>query len=88
MLLRKHEAFEKTVWAQMSKVEELENFGMEIVATHHYDSAGIMQRLQAVMARRDRLKESAAARRRRLHESRQLHQFLRNMYEVRISYGC
>ena len=82
MLLRKHEAFEKALWAQMSKVEELEKFGMDILATQHYDSVGITQRLQAVTARRDRLKESAAARRRRLHESRQLHQFLRNMYEV------
>lgn len=82
VLLRKHEAFEKALWAQMSKVEELEKFGMDILATQHYDSVGITQRLQAVTARRDRLKESAAARRRRLHESRQLHQFLRNMYEV------
>lgn len=82
VLLRKHEAFEKALWAQMSKIEELEKFGMDILATQHYDSVGITQRLQAVTARRDRLKESAAARRRRLHESRQLHQFLRNMYEV------
>ncbi|XP_054271663.1 spectrin alpha chain, non-erythrocytic 1 isoform X2 [Macrosteles quadrilineatus] len=82
VLLRKHEAFEKTVLAQMGKIEELEKFGTELLAAHHYDSAAITQRLQAVTARRDRLKESAAARRNKLHQSRQLHQFLRNMYEV------
>lgn len=83
VLLRKHEAFEKTVLAQMGKIEELEKFGAELLTTHHYDSTAITQRLQAVTARRDRLKESAAARRLKLHQSRQMHQFLRNMYEVR-----
>lgn len=83
-MLRKHEAFEKTVSAQMGKIEELEKFGAELLAKQHYDSMAITQRLQAVAARRDRLKESAAARRLKLLQSRQLHQFLRNMYEVRI----
>nr|CAD7395713.1 unnamed protein product [Timema poppensis] len=82
MLLRKHEAFEKMVTAQAGRVEELERLALEIVADHHYDSAGITQRLQAVVSRKDRLKESSMARRRRLQESKQLQQFLRNMYEV------
>lgn len=84
-LLRKHETFEKTLAAQAGRVEELEQFTIELLANNHYDTAGITQRLQAVCARRDRLKESALARRRRLQESHQLQQFLRNMYEVRIS---
>lgn len=46
VLLRKHEAFEKTVLAQMGKIEELEKFGTELLAAHHYDSAAITQRLQ------------------------------------------
>lgn len=82
VLLRKHEAFEKTVSAQLSRIEELEKFGTEVLADHHYDTAGITQRLQGITSRRDRLKESCAVRRRRLYESRQLHQFLRNLYEV------
>lgn len=80
--MRKHEAFEKTLAAQAGRVEELERFAVELLADHHYDTAGITQRLQAVCARRDRLKETAMARRKRLQESRQLQQFLRNMYEV------
>lgn len=81
--MRKHEAFEKTLAAQAGRVEEVERFAVELLADHHYDTTGITQRLQAVCARRDRLKETAMARRRRLQESRQLQQFLRNMYEVR-----
>ncbi|PSN40703.1 hypothetical protein C0J52_13751 [Blattella germanica] len=81
-LLRKHEDFEKTLAAQAGRIEELERFAVELIADHHYDTAGITQRLQAVCSRRDKLKESAMARRKRLQESRQLQQFLRNMYEV------
>ncbi|XP_049846907.1 spectrin beta chain, non-erythrocytic 1 isoform X2 [Schistocerca gregaria] len=81
-LLRKHEAFEKTLAAQAGRVEELERFAHELVAEHHYDSAGVSQRLGAVCTRWNRLRESAANRRCRLQESRQLQQFLRNMYEV------
>ncbi|XP_052120778.1 spectrin beta chain, non-erythrocytic 1 isoform X4 [Frankliniella occidentalis] len=81
-LLRKHEDFEKTLVAQLSRVEELEKFALEILSDHHYDSNAITQKLKSVISRRDRLKEATAARRKRLQESRQLHQFLRNMYEV------
>jgi spectrin beta len=83
--LRKHEAFEKTLAAQAGHVEELQQFATELLADNHYDTAGITQRLQAVCARRDRLKESAIARCKRLQESHQLQQFLRNMCEVRIA---
>jgi spectrin beta len=83
-LLRKHEAFEKTLAAQAGRVEELEQFAIELLADNHYDTAGITQRLQAVCARRDRLKESAMSRCKRLQESHQLQQFLCNMNEVRI----
>ena len=84
-LLRNHGAFEKTLAAQAGHVEELEQFAVELLADNNNDTAGITQRLQAVCARRDRLKESAMARRKRLQESHQLQQFLRNMYEVRIA---
>ncbi|XP_039289552.1 LOW QUALITY PROTEIN: spectrin alpha chain, non-erythrocytic 1-like [Nilaparvata lugens] len=81
-LLRKHEAFEKTVSAQLATIDELDKLGSQLSSQQHYDAAGISSRLQAVVSRRDRLNESCSLRRRRLHESRQLHQFLRNMYEV------
>lgn len=81
-LLRKHEAFEKTLAAQAGRIEELEKFARDLLTGRHYESAGITQRLQSVCTRWDRLKESAGARRLRLQGSHQLQQFLRNMYEV------
>uniref|UniRef100_A0A8D8QLB4 Spectrin beta chain, non-erythrocytic 5 n=1 Tax=Cacopsylla melanoneura TaxID=428564 RepID=A0A8D8QLB4_9HEMI len=81
-LLRKHKAFEKALEAQLSRIDDLEKFAKDLLAEHHYDSSGIQQRLQSVIARKDRLKESSTARRKRLIESRQMQQFLRNMYEV------
>ncbi|XP_065202026.1 spectrin beta chain, non-erythrocytic 1 isoform X3 [Planococcus citri] len=82
ILLRKHETFEKTVTAQLSRIDDLEKFAMEILADHHYNSSGIQNKLQSVCSRRDKLKESSAARRKRLNDSKQLQLFLRNMYEV------
>lgn len=81
-LIRKHEAFEKTLTAQLVKVEELEKYALELVTGQHYDISGVQNRLGSICNRRDRLKEATASRKRRLNESRLLQQFLRNMYEV------
>lgn len=82
ILLRKHETFDKTVTAQLSRIDDLEKFAMEILADQHYNNTGIQNKLQSVCSRRDKLKESSAARRKRLNDSKQLQLFLRNMYEV------
>ncbi|XP_050430131.1 spectrin beta chain, non-erythrocytic 5 isoform X2 [Adelges cooleyi] len=81
-LIRKHEAFEKTLTAQLAKVEELEKYALELVTGQHYDSQGVQSRLVGICNRRDRLKEATASRKKRLNDSRLLQQFLRNMYEV------
>jgi len=81
-LIRKHEAFEKTLTAQLIKVEELEKYALNLVTGQHYDSNGIQGQLVSICNRRDRLKEATASRKRRLNDSRLLQQFLRNMYEV------
>ncbi|CAG0903884.1 unnamed protein product, partial [Darwinula stevensoni] len=82
-LIRKHRAFEKTLHQPNgTKVDQLEKFAMELVAGKHYDSQAIQQRLGAVCRRRDRLKENSMIRSRKLAESQQLQQFLRNIYEV------
>lgn len=82
ILLRKHETFEKTITAQLSRIDDLEKFAVEILAHQHYNSSGIQNKLHSVCSRRDKLKESGAARRKRLNDSKQLQLFLRNMYEV------
>lgn len=81
-LVRKHEEFEKMLSSQLVRVEELERFAAEILEDEHYEEAVIKQRLNAVCARRDKLKNSATARRKKLFDSYQLQQFLRNLYEV------
>ncbi|XP_043493138.1 spectrin beta chain, non-erythrocytic 5 isoform X1 [Polistes fuscatus] len=81
-LLRKHEEFEKMLVSQLGRIEELEKFANDILAEEHADANIIRQRLASVCARRDRLQNSATARREKLLESHHLHQFLRNIYEV------
>ncbi|XP_073969406.1 spectrin beta chain, non-erythrocytic 5 kst isoform X2 [Rhodnius prolixus] len=81
-LLQKHEAFEKTVTAQLGRVDEVEKLGKEVLSDEHYASSVITQILQALTARKDKLKENTTARRKKLQESKKLHQFLRNVYEV------
>jgi len=82
MLIRKHEAFEKTMTAQSSRFEELERFAAELLSSQHYNAAEIQKQLDNALNRRDRVRDAALHRRRRLEESRQLHVFLRNIHEV------
>ncbi|KAL1131759.1 hypothetical protein AAG570_011372 [Ranatra chinensis] len=81
-LLRKHEAFEKTLLAQFSRIDDVVKMGKDLCSEHHYATAAINQKLQAILNRRDKLKENTAARRRKLLESKQLQQFHRNVNEV------
>ncbi|XP_076180788.1 spectrin beta chain, non-erythrocytic 5 kst isoform X2 [Ptiloglossa arizonensis] len=82
-LLRKHEEFEKMLVSQLGRIEELEKFANDILSEeYHADANIIQQRLVSVCARRDKLQNSARARRKKLLESHHLHQFLRNIYEV------
>lgn len=81
-LLRKHDEFEKMLASQLGRIEELEKFANEILSCEHADASIIKQRLTSVCTRRDKLKNSATARKKKLLESHHLHQFLRNIYEV------
>ncbi|XP_046630760.1 spectrin beta chain, non-erythrocytic 1-like isoform X4 [Daphnia pulicaria] len=82
MLVRKHEAFEKTMVAQGSRFEELERFAAELLANQHYNAGGIQKQLDEALGRRDRVREASHQRRKRLEESKELHIFLRNIHEV------
>ncbi|GFT80923.1 spectrin beta chain, non-erythrocytic 5 [Nephila pilipes] len=81
-LVKKHDNFEKTMSAQSNKIDELEAFATELIAAKHYDNSAIQNKCQAVCARRDKLKESALVRRKKLQESKELQKFLRNIYEA------
>ncbi|KAI1237885.1 hypothetical protein IHE44_0013976 [Lamprotornis superbus] len=81
-LQRKHTQFEKALEAQMEKIDEMASFAQQLTQNKHYDSENISNRCQAVLRRKQRLLENAAARRHLLEESRLLQKFLKNSFEV------
>ncbi|XP_027528669.1 spectrin alpha chain, non-erythrocytic 1-like [Neopelma chrysocephalum] len=58
------------------------SFSQQLTRNKHYDSDNITNRCQAILRRKERLLENAAARRHLLEESRLLQKFLRNSFEV------
>ncbi|KFQ58276.1 Spectrin beta chain, non-erythrocytic 5, partial [Pelecanus crispus] len=81
-LQRKHTQFEKALEAQMEKIDEMASFAQQLTQNKHYDSDNITNRCQAVLRRKEKLLENAAARRHLLEESRLLQKLLRNSFEV------
>ncbi|KAM6131195.1 spectrin beta chain, non-erythrocytic 5 [Pterocles gutturalis] len=81
-LQRKHAQFEKALEAQMKKIDEMASFAQQLTENKHYDSDNITNRCQAVLRRKEKLLENAAARRRLLEESRLLQKLLKNSFEV------
>ncbi|XP_039432326.1 spectrin beta chain, non-erythrocytic 1 isoform X2 [Culex pipiens pallens] len=79
-LIKKHEGFEKLLAS--SRTEDLEKFAEEILAESPFEADVIKQRLCSVLARKEKLLASSATRKQKLHESLQLQQFLRGLYEV------
>ncbi|KAM7109778.1 LOW QUALITY PROTEIN: spectrin beta chain, non-erythrocytic 5 [Ciconia maguari] len=81
-LQRKHMQFEKALEAQMEKIDEMASFAQQLTQNKHYDSDNITNRCQAILRRKEKLLENAAARRHLLEESRLLQKLLRNSFEV------
>ncbi|NXK06704.1 SPTN5 protein, partial [Herpetotheres cachinnans] len=81
-LQRKHTQFEKALEAQMEKIDEMASFAQQLTQNKHYDSDNITNRCQAVLRRKEKLLENAAARRHLLEESRLLQKLLKNSFEV------
>jgi hypothetical protein len=85
-LIKNHENFERSVKAQEEKIEEMNQFASDLVEQKHYAKDEIQQRCQTVLARRDRMWNTANQRRKKLNDSRNYQLFLRNLYEVRWSF--
>lgn len=81
VLIKKHEAFEKLL-SSSGIVDELQEFANKVLAQEPHDITTIERRLDAVKARMDKLKTQSNIRRKKLNESLQFQQFLRNLYEV------
>lgn len=80
VLIKKHEAFEKLL--KSDNVDQLEQFAKKIVQKYPNQSQAIEQRLQKVLTRKQNLLDQSENRKKKLHESFQLQQLLRNLYEV------
>lgn len=81
VLIKKHEAFEKLLLSS-GVVDELQEFANKVLAQEPYEITTVEKRLDAVKSRMDTLKSQSNIRRKKLIESLQFQQFLRNMYEV------
>ncbi|PZC71010.1 hypothetical protein B5X24_HaOG214442 [Helicoverpa armigera] len=82
-LIRKHAEFSKLLHSQLGRVDELQKFAASMLQDHHFDREYVERRLREILARRDKLVESCKQRGETLEQSRQLHQFLRNLYHER-----
>ena len=81
-LIKKHEAFEKTLEAQEEKITTLKQLADALLAQEHYASTEIETRCTGVIGRRDRVKGCAVQRREKLIDSLNYQQFLANVHEV------
>ncbi|CRK98513.1 CLUMA_CG011869, isoform A [Clunio marinus] len=81
VLIKKHEAFEKLLLTS-TVVDELQEFANKVLAQEPYEITTVELRLDGVKNRMERLKTQSSIRRKKLNESLQFQQFLRNLYEV------
>ncbi|XP_060118338.1 spectrin beta chain, non-erythrocytic 5 [Heteronotia binoei] len=81
-LQQKHMQFEKALEAQMNKIDIMTSFGQQMMDSQHYDSENIMSKIQEILRRKQKLLETALARRHLLKESSLLQSFLRSSFEV------
>ncbi|XP_045456798.1 spectrin beta chain, non-erythrocytic 5 [Melitaea cinxia] len=82
-LLRKHAEFSKLLESQAGRVAELERFAAAALQGGHHHRRYIENRVGEARARADRLKERCKARGLKLEQSKQLHQFLRDLNHER-----
>ncbi|KAJ8705806.1 hypothetical protein PYW08_012852 [Mythimna loreyi] len=82
-LIRKHAEFSKLLHSQLNRVDELQRFAHSMLEEQHFDREYVEMRLKTILNRRDKLQESCKQRGETLEQSRQLHQFLRNLYHER-----
>ncbi|KAI6645819.1 Spectrin alpha chain, non-erythrocytic 1-like [Oopsacas minuta] len=82
VLIRQHDAFDKSVRAQEEKVQSLLRFGSKLVADEHYEHKVILQRVINIEGRYSDIKELAVERKQKLDDSLKLQKFLRDTNEL------
>ncbi|CAG9789926.1 unnamed protein product [Diatraea saccharalis] len=82
-LIKKHSEFSKLLDSQLGRVDELEKFARGLLEENHHHKDYIQKRLDEILTRRDKLKESCSQRAIRLQQSRQLHELTRDIAHER-----
>lgn len=80
VLIKKQTAFEKLL--KSDNVDQLEHFAKKIVQKYPNQSNAIEYRLNKVVTRKQNLLDQSENRKKKLYESFQLQELLRNLYEV------
>uniref|UniRef100_A0ACB8G4M1 Uncharacterized protein n=1 Tax=Sphaerodactylus townsendi TaxID=933632 RepID=A0ACB8G4M1_9SAUR len=81
-LQQKHMQFEKVLEAHMKEIDIMTSFGQQLMDSQHCDSQNIMNKIQAILKRKEKLLETALARRHMLEESHSLQNLLRSSFEL------
>merc|ERR1719285_283191 len=82
-LLRKHEGFVNTFDKQSTVMQELSNKGEELISEDHNEGDRITHYLTSAKTRLAEAKERCVSRDQMLTNSRQLHQFLRKIFDLK-----
>merc|ERR1712058_6175 len=79
----KHEAFVSTTEKQSSIIEDMENKGEELMKKNSMDSDIITSMVKNARNRMDAVKEKSEMRMQKLLDSKDLHLFLRKVFDVK-----
>ncbi|XP_036058676.1 spectrin alpha chain, erythrocytic 1 [Onychomys torridus] len=82
-LLQKHDDFEEAFTAQEEKIITLDETATKLIENDHYDSENIAAIRDGLLARRDALRERAAARRKLLVDSQLLQQLYQDSDDLK-----
>ena len=82
-LRRKHEGFITTTDKQSTVIQDLEQKGKQLVEKNHYDADLITNMMKSARVRMDSVKEKSEQRLHKLEESKDLHLFLRKVYDIK-----
>ncbi|XP_066955513.1 spectrin beta chain, non-erythrocytic 5 isoform X7 [Macrobrachium rosenbergii] len=80
--VKKHDAFEKLVYAQDEKLDILKNHGSKLIEQNHFDSPHIKKRVDEVVKRRARVKDATKARKLQLEDALLHAQFIRDVNDA------
>ena len=81
-LIKKHEDFDKAIGSQEEKIESLQTYADQLIASDNYAKDDIDSKKEEVLARWQKLKEALIEKRSKLGESQTLQQFSRDADEI------